>query len=109
MVLAYKWRYVEYNIGKKHDQNRRPTKHAREKTYLNGLVNDSQFNKSNGKCNMKDIKICKLSICPLTYETLDPKYHSRSKRKVLEKIYDYEQENNKVLTDLLTNKIQSNA
>jgi hypothetical protein len=33
---------------------------------------------------MKDKEVCKLSICPLTYETLDPKYHSRSKRKVLE-------------------------
>jgi hypothetical protein len=25
VVLVYKWRSVEYNIGKKHDQNRRPT------------------------------------------------------------------------------------
>jgi hypothetical protein len=25
VVLAYKWRSVEYNIGKKHDQNQRPT------------------------------------------------------------------------------------
>jgi hypothetical protein len=58
---------------------------------------------------MKDKEVYKISICPLTYETLDPKYHSRSKRKVLEKIFDYEQENNKVLTDLLTNKIQSYA
>jgi hypothetical protein len=41
---------------------------------------------------MKDKEVYKISICPLTYETLDPKYHSRSKRKVLEKIFDYEQE-----------------
>jgi hypothetical protein len=25
VVLGYKWRSVEYNIGKEHDQNRRPT------------------------------------------------------------------------------------
>jgi hypothetical protein len=25
VILGYKWRSVEYNIGKEHDQNRRPT------------------------------------------------------------------------------------
>jgi hypothetical protein len=54
---------------------------------------------------MKDREVCKLSICPLTYETLNPKYHSRSKRKVLENKSDYEQANNKVFTSLLINKI----
>jgi hypothetical protein len=54
---------------------------------------------------MKDKEVCKLSICLLTYETLDPKYHLRSKRKVLENKSDYEQENNKVFTGLLTTKI----
>jgi hypothetical protein len=54
---------------------------------------------------MKDREVCKISIFPLTYETLDPKYHSRSKRNVLENKSDYEQENNKVFTSLLTNKI----
>jgi hypothetical protein len=56
------------------------------------------------KKNMKDKEVCKLSICPLTYETLNPKYHSREKRHVLENKSDYEQENNKISTDLLTNK-----
>jgi hypothetical protein len=49
--------------------------------------------------------MCNLSICPLTYETLDPKYHSRNKRNVLENKSDYEQENSKFFTGLLTNKI----
>jgi hypothetical protein len=53
----------------------------------------------------KKKKICKFSICPLTYEDLDPKYHSRNKRNVLKYIYDYEQANNKVFTGLLTSKI----
>ena len=54
---------------------------------------------------MKDKEVCKLSICPLTYETLDPKKHSRNKRNVLKYISNYEQANNKVFTGLLTNKI----
>jgi hypothetical protein len=53
----------------------------------------------------KTEKICKLSIFPLTYETLDPKYHPRNKRNVLKYKSDYEQENSKVFTNLLTNKI----
>jgi hypothetical protein len=53
----------------------------------------------------KTKKICKFSICPLTYEDLDPKYHSRDKRNVLKYTSDYEQANNKVFTSLLTNKI----
>jgi hypothetical protein len=58
---------------------------------------------------MKDKEVCNISICPLTYETLNPKYHSREKRHVLENKSDYEQENNKISTDLLTNRKQSNA
>jgi hypothetical protein len=54
---------------------------------------------------MKYKEVYKISIFPLTYETLDPKYHSRSKRKVLENKSDYEQENSKVFIGLLTNKI----
>jgi hypothetical protein len=54
---------------------------------------------------MKDKEVCKFSICLLTYETLDHKYHLRSKRKVLENKFDYEQANNKVFTGLLTTKI----
>jgi hypothetical protein len=50
-------------------------------------------------------KICKLSICPLTYENLDPKYYSRNKRNVLEYKSNYEEVNSKVFTGLLTNKI----
>jgi hypothetical protein len=53
----------------------------------------------------KTKKICKFSICPLTYEDLDPKYHSRNKRNVLKYICDYEQANNNFFIGLLTNKI----
>jgi hypothetical protein len=42
------------------------------------------------KKSMKDKEVCKLSICPLTYENLNPKYHSREKIHVLEKESDYE-------------------
>ena len=80
-------------------------KHARAKTYLNGLVNGSQSDGLDGKSNIKKGKICKLSIFPLTHETLDPKYHSRHKRKILERKYDYEQTISKVFTGLLINKI----
>ena len=41
---------------------------------------------------MKYKEVCKISICPLTYETLDPKYHSRNKRNVLKYKSDYEQQ-----------------
>ena len=50
-------------------------------------------------------KICNISICPPTYEYLDPKYHSRNKRNVLKYICDYEQANNNFFIGLLTNKI----
>ena len=46
-------------------------------------------------------KICNISICPLTYETLDPKYHSRNKIRLLENKSYYEQANNKCFTGLL--------
>ena len=58
---------------------------------------------------MKNKEVCKLSIFPLTYETLNPKYHSREKRHVLENKSDYEQANNRISTNLLTNKKQLNA
>jgi hypothetical protein len=80
-------------------------KHAREKTYLNGLVNGSQSNGSDGKINIKKEEICKISIFPLTHETLDPKYHSRHNIKILESKSDYEQTISKFFTGLLINKI----
>jgi hypothetical protein len=58
---------------------------------------------------MKDKEVCKLSIFPLTFENLNPKYHSREKRHILEKKSNYEQENNRISTDLLTNRKQSNS
>jgi hypothetical protein len=57
------------------------------------------------KSNKKDKYVCKFSICPLTYENIDHKYHLRSKRKVLGNKFDYEQANNKFFTSLLTTKI----
>jgi hypothetical protein len=54
---------------------------------------------------MKDKEVCKISICLLTYKTLDPKYNLRSKRKVLENKYDHEQENSKLFIGSLTTKI----
>jgi hypothetical protein len=53
----------------------------------------------------KKEKICKFSICPLTYEDIDPKYHSRDTRNVLKYTSHYEQTNNKVFAGLLTNEI----
>ena len=58
---------------------------------------------------MKDKEVCKISICALTYENLNPKYHSKEKIHVLKNKSDYEQANNKISTDLLTDRKQSNA